>query len=194
MLTIHKPVCTKEETNSNQFPSAETLNIPFIQPFQNNVQSTEKDLPTQDEQTLQPLFSTHATNPTLTNLNLYETDLSKYDTGQCTGRDLHDLDSTYDMSTEVKDIILPFCASTEALSLGLHYEDESILLNNNYDPSLWHRQDSGYRTSHFQESYRTSGANNNNVVSHYSKCKDSSGKSGSLISKQCDGQDGLLPQ
>ncbi|KAL1454836.1 hypothetical protein WDU94_008969 [Cyamophila willieti] len=199
MLTIHKPCCTKED--GVQFSNSETINIPFIQPFQNSHSSSNihdsnnTDSMSQEEPPSHQMFSTPDS------MNLYdETDLSKYDTGQCTSRDLHDLDSSYDLSSEVKDIILPFCASTEALSLGLHYEDESILINNNYDPSLWHRPDNNsYRSSHFQETYRTNSANNNNLVSHYSKIKDSSTvtvKSSNLVhSKQChDNHDGLLPQ
>lgn len=207
MLSIHKPCCTKKD--GVQFSNIEPINIPFIQPFHNSNTSTtssssinsnildssnvhDTDSMSQEDQPSSQMFSVADT------MNLYdESDLSKYDTGQCSSRDLHDLDSTYDMSSEVKDIILPFCASTEALSLGLHYEDESILLNNNYDPSLWHRTDNNvYRTSHFQETYRSNSANNNNLVSHYSKIKDNNVKSSNLVhSKQStDNHDGLLPQ
>lgn len=198
MLSIHKPCCTKKD--GVQFSNIEPLDIPFTQPaFQSsstsnsnsnvNISSNVHDNDRMS-QSIQ-MF------PTTDSLNLYdENDLSKYETGHCSNRELHDLDSTYDISSEVKDIILPFCASTEALSLGLHYDDDSILTNNNYDPSLWHRSDNNlYRTSHFQETYRTNSANNNNLVSHYSK-KDSAVRSTThtVHSKQCTDNHGLLPQ
>lgn len=198
MLSIHKPCCTKKD--GVQFSNIEPLDIPFTQPaFQSssasnsnsnvNISSNVHDNDRMS-QSIQ-MF------PTTDSLNLYdENDLSKYETGHCSNRELHDLDSTYDISSEVKDIILPFCASTEALSLGLHYDDDSILTNNNYDPSLWHRSDNNlYRTSHFQETYRTNSASNNNLVSHYSK-KDSAVRSTthSVHSKLCTDNHGLLPQ